>query len=183
MPRIQPLKVEEAQGKAQELLGVVKQKLGGTPNLLTTLARSPAALDSYLKLSGALAGGTFSAGLREQIALAVAGANSCEYCASAHTAIGKKAGVSKEELEKSLHGNASDPKAAAALALARAIVDKRGWVSDEDVRAARAAGFDDGQLLEIVATVSLNLFTNYVNHLAQTEVDFPRVAVPQGAGV
>ncbi|MFG0259859.1 MAG: carboxymuconolactone decarboxylase family protein [Phycisphaerales bacterium JB041] len=179
MPRIQPLKHADAQGKAKDLLDTVKKKLGGTPNILTTMAQSPATLESYLNFSGALGGGTFSAGLREQIAMAAAGANACEYCAAAHTAIGRGAGVSEAELSKALDGEPTDPKAAAAVRLTRVLVEKRGFASDEDIRAFKAAGFDDGQVIELVANVALNIFTNYINHVAQTDVDFPKVEVPQ----
>lgn len=182
MPRIQPVDPSHAQGKAKELLEAARKKLGGTPNIITTLAQSPAALDAYLGFAGALSGGTLPAGLREQIALGVAGANSCAYCASAHTVIGAKAGLSNEELALALDSEPSDPRSAAAVRLARLIVEKRGLLSDEDVRAARAAGFDDGQIVEIVANTALNIFTNYFNHVAQTEVDFPRVRVPQPVG-
>lgn len=182
MPRIQPLNHADAQGKAKDLLDTVKQKMGGTPNILTTMAHSPAALESYLNFSGALSGGTFSAGLREQIALAVAGTNACDYCAAAHTAIGKGAGVPDEELSRALSGEPADAKAAAAVRLARTLVEKRGFASDEEIRAFKAAGFDDGQLMELVAVVSLNLYTNYINHVAQTDVDFPKVDMPQLAG-
>lgn len=182
MARIEPLKPEQAEGKAAELLGVVRKKLGGTPNLLTTMARAPAVLEGYLGLSGALGGGRLSAGLREQVAMAIAGVNSCEYCASAHTAIGKKAGVREEELARSLEGEPSDPRAAAAVRFVRTVVEKRGWVSDAEVEAVRAAGFDDGEILELIGAVALNTLTNYVNHIAQTDVDFPVVRVPQPAG-
>lgn len=181
MPRIHPLKHEHAQGKAKELLDTVKKKMGGTPNILSTMAHSPAALDSYLSLSGALSQGTFPAGLREQIALAVAGASSCEYCAAAHTAIGKGAGVPEQELALALNGEPTDPKAAAAVRFARTMVEKRGWVSDEDIESFKAAGFDDGQVMEMVAVIALNIYTNFINHVAQTEIDFPKVAVPQHA--
>lgn len=182
MPRIQPLNHADAQGKAKDLLDTVKKKMGGTPNILTTMAQSPAALESYLNFSGALGGGTFSAGLREQIAMAAAGANSCEYCAAAHTAIGKGAGVAEGELTKSLAGEPTDPKAAAAVHLTRVLIEKRGFASDEDIQAFKAAGFDDGQVIELVANVALNIFTNYFNHVAETEIDFPKVKVPQLAG-
>jgi len=182
MPRIQPVNHADAQGKAKDLLDTVKQKMGGTPNILTTMAQSPAALESYLNFSGALGGGTFSAGLREQIAMAVAGANSCEYCAAAHTAIGKGAGVAADELTKSLDGEPTDARAAAAVRLARILVEKRGVASDGDIQAFKDAGFDDGQVIELVANVSLNIYTNYFNHIAQTDIDFPKVAVPQLAG-
>lgn len=183
MPRIQPVNPDQAQGKSKELLTAVKAKLGGTPNLLTTMAQSPAVLESYLSFSGALGAGSLSAGLREQVALAIAGVNACEYCASAHTAIGKGAGVSEDQLAASLDGEPADPKAAAAVRFVRAVTDKRGWVSDDEVQAVRDAGFTDGEVLELTAAVALNTLTNYINHIAQTENDFPVVKVPHPAGV
>ncbi|MBK7403138.1 MAG: carboxymuconolactone decarboxylase family protein [Phycisphaerales bacterium] len=181
MPRIQPVNPAQVQGKTKDLLEAARKALGGTPNLITTLAQSPAALEGYLGFAGALAAGQFRVGLREQVALAVAGVNSCEYCASAHTAIGSGAGVSKEELARALDGEPSDPKAAAAVRLARLITEKRGLLSDADIQAARQSGLDDGQIVEIVAHTALSIFTNYLNHVAQTVVDFPRVEVRQHA--
>ena len=177
MPRINPVNAEQAPEKTQELLDAVKKKLGGTPNLLTTMAQSPAVLGSYLAFSDALSGASLSGKVREQIAMAVAGANGCEYCASAHTAIGKGLGVDGDELARNLDGEASDAKVGAALTFARTIVAKRGFVSDADVKGVRDAGYTEGEVTEIIAAVALNLFTNYFNHVAQTEVDFPRVEV------
>lgn len=183
MARIQPVNHEAAEGKTKELLDAVQAKMGGVPNLLSTLAQGPAALESYLSLSGALAGSTLSAGLREQIALAVAGANNCAYCASAHTFLAKNAGVNEAERETNLRGESADPKTQAALTFARRVVAERGWIDDSALAEVRDAGFADGEVLEIVATVVLNIFTNYVNHIAETEIDFPVVAVPETAGV
>lgn len=180
-PRIAPVQIDNAPEKTKELLGVVKKKLGGTPNLLTTMAQSPAVLGSYLAFSDALSGASLSAALREQIAMTVAGANACEYCASAHTAIGKGLGVDKDELARNLDADSSDAKTSAALAFARKVVVSRGFVTDSDIRDIRDAGYSDAQIAEIVTTVALNLFTNYFNHVAQTEVDFPRVEVGEPA--
>jgi len=182
MPRIQPLDPDTAHGKAGELLTSVRKKFGKTPNMLATMAHAPAVLEGYLGLGDSLARGTLPAGLREQVALAVAGANGCDYCASAHTAIGIGAGVSPDELASSLEGEPADPKSRAAVRFARAVTERRGWVGDEDLRAVRAAGFSDSQVLELVAAVALNTLTNYVNHIAQTEVDFPLVRTPNPAG-
>ncbi len=183
MPRINPLDLDTAQGRARTLLEDVQKKYGRTPNLLGTFANAPAALEAYLGFSGALAGGSLGADLREQIAVAVAGANSCGYCASAHTAIGKSLGVDDEELGANLRGVASDPKTQAALDFALVVVERRGWVSDEAVRNVRDAGYSDGELTEIIANVVFNIFSNYVDHVAQTEIDFPVVEVRQPAGV
>lgn len=181
MPRLQPVSDSTANEKQKALLGGVQKKLGVTPNMLRTMAQSPAVLESYLNFGAALAGASISGKVREQIALAVAGVNGCDYCASAHTAIGAGLGLSKEEAQKNLTGGASDAKVQAAIDFARRIVETRGWVEDADVRAVRAAGYGDPQIAEIIATVAVNIFTNYFNHIAQPEVDFPKVKAPQPA--
>jgi uncharacterized peroxidase-related enzyme len=171
------VKPAEATGRAKGLLDGVKVKLGRTPNLFTTLANAPAALEGYLELSGALARGQFSAKLREQIALAVAQASGCHYCLSAHTAVGKVAGLSEGAIADARRGSAGEPKAQAALVFAQAVVEKRGQVSDAELEAARRAGLTDAEITEVVAHVALNLLTNYINLVADTEVDFPKVAL------
>ncbi len=174
MPRIHP-NLNPGK-KAQEQLDSVKKMLGATPNIFTTFAHSPAVFGFYLGAASALAETSLSAALREQIALTVAGANHCDYCASAHTMLGKKQQVEESELTKNLNARSSDAKTQAALTFARKIVDLRGNVSDVDVETVRKAGYNDGEILEIVAVVSLNLFTNYFNHVAGTEIDFPLVS-------
>jgi uncharacterized peroxidase-related enzyme len=137
------------------------------------MANSPAVLDAYLGFSSALTGGELPAKLRESIALTVGEANGCQYCVSAHSALGSGAGLSDQEIADSRRGASTDLESAAALRFARKIVAERGRVSDEDVTALREAGFDDGGIAEIVANVAINLFTNYFNHVAETEIDFP----------
>jgi uncharacterized peroxidase-related enzyme len=175
MPRIQPIQTQDASGKAKDLLIAVQAKIGMTPNLLKTLAHSPAALEGYLSFSGALATGVLNAKLREQIAIAVAQANSCQYCLSAHTTIGKMTGVKPEELAQSRHAHSTDPKTDAALQFAQKLVLQRGLATDRDLDAIRSNGFAESEITEIIAHVALNIFTNYFNHVAQTEVDFPVV--------
>lgn len=177
MPRLNAIDPKEATGKAKELLDGVKTKIGMVPNLMRTFANSPAALEGYLNFSGALGGGLLNAKLREQIALAVADANNCEYCLSAHTAIGKMVGLNENELVASRRASSEDAKTNAALMFAHQIVVKRGEVDDTDVQTVRAAGFSDGEITEIIANVALNIFTNYFNHVAQTVVDFPKVSL------
>ena len=181
MPRLTPVDPKSATGKAKELLDGVQKKLGVTPNLMRTMANAPAALQAYLGLGEALSRGSFDAKSREAIALTVAGANGCEYCASAHAAISKGLKVDDLEIDRRLNGRASDPKLDAALVFASKIVAKRGFVSDDELAAVRAAGHDDGAIAEIVANVAANLLTNYFNHVAQTEVDFPKVDLPRAA--
>ena len=177
MQRITPINPAEATGKAKQLLDAVQAKIGMTPNLMKTLATAPAALEAYLNFSGALASGTLDAKLREQIALTVAQANSCEYCLSAHSAIGKMVGLKPEEIAASREAHSADAKRDAGLQFAQAVVVQRGEISDLDLEKAKSAGFSDGEITEIVANVAVNIFTNYYNHVARTVVDFPRVSV------
>ncbi|MGE0480947.1 MAG: carboxymuconolactone decarboxylase family protein [Phycisphaerae bacterium] len=174
MPRLPTVSLESATGPARELFDAVKHKLGGVPNMFRTMANSPAVLKAYLSFSGALAETSLAPKLREQIALAVAGVNHCDYCAAAHTALGKKAGLGEDETIANRQGRAADPKVEAALRFALAIAERRGEVTDAELSATRAAGYNDAQIAEIVAAVALNLFTNYFNNVAQTEIDFPR---------
>ncbi len=174
MSRIETVNPAQATGKAKELLDGVKSKLGMTPNLMRVMANSPAVLDAYLKFSGTLGSGDLPAKTREQIALTVGQANSCDYCLSAHSAIGKMVGLSADQILDSRRGSSSEPTTNAVLRFARQLVDKRGLVSDADLEAVRSAGLNDGAIAEIVANVALNIFTNYFNHVAETEIDFSR---------
>jgi uncharacterized peroxidase-related enzyme len=173
MSRIPAIDPNQATGKAQELLSGVQAKLGMTPNLMRAMANSPAVLEAYLKFSGSLGGGELSAKTREQIALTVGQANSCDYCLSAHSAIGKTVGLTPEQIHDARVGTAIDRKSDAILKFANRLVEKRGFVSDNDLAAARKAKVNDAEIAEVVANTALNLFTNYFNHVAETEVDFP----------
>jgi len=175
MARISAVDPKTAAGKAKALLDQIQASFGRTPNMMRTMAHSPALLEGYLNFSKALGGGALSARLREQLALAVSEANSCQYCVSAHTAIGKMVGVDESELMASRHGASTDPRAALALEFARALVAQRGDVTDGDVRRLREASYTDGEIAEIVGAVALNILTNYFNKAAAVEVDFPRV--------
>lgn len=182
MPRLTAMDPARATGKAKELLDGVQATLGVTPNLMRTMANSPAVLEAYLGFNTVLSRGRLGGKVREQIALAVAEANGCEYCLSAHTAIGKKIGLPEGELLTGRQWVSSDPKANAALEFARAILTHRGQVTDEDLNRVRNAGYGDTEIAEIVANVALNVFTNYFNLVAKTTVDFPRVELgPQVA--
>jgi len=175
MQRIQRINEDDAPQKTAELLTAVKKQMGGVPNILGTMAQSSAALGGYLGFAGALAGGKLSAELREQIALAVAGANQCDYCASVHSALGGKCGLTADEMQKNLNGQATDLRAQGALRFATRVVETLGNVSDEELNRVREAGFSDEEVVEIVANTALNIFTNYFNHVAGTEIDFPVV--------
>ncbi|HOW88194.1 MAG TPA: peroxidase-related enzyme [Candidatus Omnitrophota bacterium] len=174
MSRIQPLDPEKTQGKVKELLATIKAKSGRVPNIFKTMAHSSTALQAYLGFSGAFADAKLSAKVREQIALAVGEDNQCQYCLSAHSAIGKLAGLTPEEIESGRRAKSADPKTNAILKLAKKLSSNRGNITDAELAEARKAGCSDEEVLEIIAAVALNIFTNYINHVADTAVDFPQ---------
>lgn len=177
MTRITAINPAEATGKAKDLLTAVQAKMGMTPNLMKTLAHAPAALEAYLGFNSSLSAGVLDTKFREQIALAVAQANSCEYCLSAHSTIGKMVGLKPQEIEASRASHSADAKKDAGLQFVQTIVVHRGDVSNGALDDVRAAGYSDAEITEMVAHVALNVFTNYFNLVAQTDVDFPRVSV------
>ena len=171
-----PATVEAAPAPAQLHLQAVHKQLGVVPNLFRLVANSPAALEGYVGMSGALAKGSLPAQTRARIALAVAQINDCGYCLSAHSYLGKNlAKLSDAEIAANRHGGSLDPKADAAVRFSAKVVRQRGHVSDADVQAVRMAGYDDAQIVEIVQHVALNTWTNYINEVAKTDIDFPRV--------
>ena len=159
----------------QQLLDPIQKAFGATPNMFRAVANSPAALQSMWGAFGALGGGVIGAALGEQIAVAVANRNACDYCLAAHTALGRKAGVSGEALAAAQTGESADPRTAAVLRFVLQLVNERGQVDAADVQALRDQGVNDEQIVEIVAHVALNLFTNYVNVALGVPVDFPGV--------
>ena len=176
MSRLPAIDPGTAIGRPKDLFDAVQHKLGFVPNMTRAMANSPATLDGYLQLSGSLAGGAPPAKVREQLALAVAEANGCGYCLAAHTAVGKAVGLTADQIRDARQGTAVDARTAALLAFARKVADARGRVADADLAAVRAVGWDDGAVAEVVAHVALNVFTNYFNNLADTDLDFPRAA-------
>lgn len=159
----------------QALLTQVNQAFGTVPNMFKAVAHSPASLKSMWGAFGALAKGSLAPKLTEQIAVAVADRNACEYCLAAHTALGRQAGATDAQLKAAQQGESADPATAAALRFALKLVNDRGQLQDADVQAVRSAGFSDEQIVEILAHVALNLFTNYVNVAFDVPVDFPAV--------
>lgn len=181
MPRIHPVDPAATEGVVAEQLAATRTSFGATPNMFLTAARSPAALTALNSLFGALGKGAIGGKLGERIAIAIAQQNGCEYCLSAHTAIGAMHGLTPGELAAARHGDADEPTAAAAIALALSILHTRGQLDDATLATARVAGLTDGEVVEIVAHVALNVFTNSLNNVAQTDVDFPLVAIATAA--
>ena len=178
-PRIQPLSDAQTPDKSAKILKAVESAVGRVPNLHRTLAHAPAALQAYTSMAGALGAGALDPKLRESIAVAVAAKNRCQYCASAHTAIGEGAGVSATELSLNLQGESEDAKTRVVLSFATELIDTRGAVTRETLDAVRASGVSEEEIVEIVTHVGLNAFTNLFNVLAETTIDFPLVELPE----
>jgi uncharacterized peroxidase-related enzyme len=175
---IAPIEPENATGKASKLLGEVKKSLGLVPNMTKVMANSPALLEGYLALSGALATGTIPAAVRERLAIATAQFDGCEYCLSAHTYIGENiAKVPAEELAAARTAQSSDPHVQELLELSNEIAATTGHVSDDAIAKAHAAGVTDAEIGEVVANLALNIITNYFNVLAGVENDWPVVTL------
>lgn len=175
--RITSVNPATATGSNKKYFDALKSGLGLIPNMTLAMAQSPAVLEGYVLLNGALSKGSLGRKLSEELALALAGANHCDYCASAHSVLGKLAGLSETQVSLALKATAEDDKTSAALRFAQTVVEKRGQITDADFQAVRAAGFTEGEVGEIVAHVAINVFTNYFNNVAKTEIDFPKVNV------
>ena len=176
MSRIKQLATENATDRGRTMLDAVRHKLGLVPNMTRAMANSAAVLDGYLQFSGALSRGALPAKVREQLSLAVAEANGCDYCLAAHSPIGKTVGLTAEQVQDSWAGTAVDPKADALIRFALQVLETRGRVGDAALTDVRQADFDDAAIAEVVAHVALDVFTNYFNNLAHTDVDFPKAA-------
>jgi uncharacterized peroxidase-related enzyme len=182
MTRIPPLAADDGDDEQRKLLTDTRHRLGRVPNLYAAMAHSPAALRGYLGLRDALSDGALGAVERELLALLVAQDNGCEYCVSAHTFRGARMRISDEDLRRAQQADSADPHTRAVLRLARAVLAQRGRVADAELAEARAAGVTDSEVLEVVAHVALNSFSNYVNHVALPPLDFPRVSIaPEAA--
>jgi uncharacterized peroxidase-related enzyme len=177
-----PATIEAAPAASRPLLDAVKKQLGVAPNLFRLVANSPAALEGYVALSGALGKGALPAPTRERIALAVAEINGCDYCLSAHAYLGRHvAGLDDAEITANRNGSSNDARADAAVRFAAKVAGERGHVAEDDLRAVRRAGYDDAQIIEIVLHVALNTWTNYINTVADTDIDFPVITSRKAA--
>jgi len=181
MPRMTTIDPKTATGETKQLLDAVQSGLGMVPNLIRVLAHSPAALKSFLGLHGIAGDGALDAKTRERIELTIAERNACQYCVSAHTAIGRKTGLDTAEMLANRIGRSSDPKAEAALRFARALVEDMGEITEAEFDAVRAAGHSDGEIVEIITHVAMNIFTNLLGKATQVTIDFPTVELQRAA--
>lgn len=172
MSRIKPVTVDKATGQTAQLYTAIKGQLGSVPNLFQAMGQTPKVLETYLGLSGAQE--SLSGAEKELIALVVSQANDCEYCLAAHTVLGKMNKLSGSEIIAARKGQSTDSKRSALLNLTHQIVIKKGNISDEVFGSFIAAGYSASQIPEIVLAISQNIFTNYLNNINYTEIDFPR---------
>jgi uncharacterized peroxidase-related enzyme len=177
MSRITTVSLETANEEQKALLEAIQQKLGMVPNFLKIFANSPSALRAFLGLHTIAGEGSLDLQTRERIALVVAQENSCEYCVSAHTAIGRKAGLTGTEMEANRAGTSQDAKAAVAVKLARALVEHQGDIATADLIAAREVGYTDADIVEIITHVGMTLLTTILGKASRVEIDFPKVAL------
>ncbi len=175
MPRIPVHTPDSAPESSRDELKALEATFGKVLNIHGEMAHSPAVLQSYVAIQQVIADyGSFDGRTREAIALAVANVDECSYCQAAHTAGGKAAGLTDDEMVAVRSGNVEhDPKLDALLALAREYTSNVGSVQDTTWQTAVDAGWTDEQLTELSVHVTLNLFTNYFNHFVQTDLDLP----------
>ncbi|MBP1207812.1 putative peroxidase-related enzyme [Duganella sp. 1411] len=175
MSRIAIIDNSNANAEQQALLDAIQGQLGMVPNFLKVFANSPVALRAFLGLHGVAGAGSLDPQTRERIALALAQQNACEYCVSAHTAIGRKSGLTADEISAARSGTSEDAQAAVAVKFATSLMEKKGEVSAVELAQLRNAGFSDSDIVEIITHVGMNFLTNILGKASNVEIDFPRV--------
>lgn len=181
MSRINMVTTENANTEQTVLFDAITSQLGTVPNFLRIFANSPAALEAFLGLYGIAGSGSLDALTRERIALALAEQNACQYCVSAHTAIGRKAGLSNSEIEANRAGSSQDSKAAAAISFAKALVEHKGEITTAELLQVRNAGYSESDIVEIITHVGMNLLTNIIGKASRVEIDFPKVELQKAS--
>ena len=175
MTRIATIESATANEEQKALLDAIQGQLGMVPNFLKVFANSPVALRAFLGLHGVANGGTLDAPTRERIALALAQQNGCEYCVSAHTAIGRKAGLSGDEMTAARNGGSEDAQAAVAVKFAQSLMEKKGEISAVELAEIRGAGYSESDIVEIITHVGMNFLTNILGKASRVEIDFPKI--------
>lgn len=174
MQRLNSVNPQAAQGRTKELLDTVQQAFAMIPNTAKVMANSPAVLDSFLAFSTAMGKAQIGGKLHNQVKLTTSETNSCNYCTSILSAVAPSAGLSAEDILAGRTGNSADRRTKAALAFANDVLESRGKVNDQQLAAVRDAGFGDAEIVEIVASLVLGCFTNFLNNVADTELDIPQ---------
>jgi len=177
MARIQQLDPKSTSGTARRLLDKVERQYGVVPNFMRAFANSPSALGAFMHASGNLGSGALDAQTGERIALAMAEANGCQYCVSAHTTLAEQAGLDAAEIEAARRGESSDARADAAVKFAKSVLSNMGDVTTGELNELRAAGYHDGEIVEIISHVAVNTWTNLLGKVGQIDIDFPRISL------
>jgi len=175
MSRINLVTDATANAEQAELFSAIHTQLGIVPNFLKIFAHSPAALRAFLGLHGIAGEGSLDAATRERIALGLAEQSACQYCVSAHTALGSNAGLSGAEMEANRAGGSHDAKASAAVKFARSLAENKGDVTTAELLEVRNAGYSESDIVEIITHVGMNLLTNILGKASRVEIDFPKV--------
>ena len=175
MSRLNVVTPEQATGQTKELYDAIKRTVGGVPNIYQGVGNSAAALEGVLQVGAVLGKGQLSAAEIEAVKLVVSEAYGCTYCLAAHTMLGKKAGLTDEQAISIRRGTPQQPKLGALVKFVNATIQPKARVSDEDLRAVKAAGYNDAQITEALLTVAQTVFTNLFNRVHQTPLDFPAV--------
>ena len=172
MPRIAKVSKEEARGEVQQIYANIEKTFGTIPNIFKQMAASPAVLNGYFAIQEVLNKTALNVKTREKIALISASENGCNYCRAAHSKGAKHLGIDDQSIQKALNAESDDAKEDAILKFCKAIVEKKGWVSDDDVENLKSAGLNDREIVEVIFTSMMNMFLNYFNHIVETEKDF-----------
>ncbi len=181
MSRINVVERESATQEQSELFDAIVGQLGMLPNFLKVFANSPSALKAFLGLHSIANEGSLDTATKERIALALAEQNACEYCVSAHTAIGSKAGLSGAEIEANRAGSSHDAKAAVAVKFAKSLAENNGEVTTSEILEARKAGYSESDIVEIITHVGMNVLTNILGKASRVEIDFPKVSLQKAS--
>jgi uncharacterized peroxidase-related enzyme len=181
MSRITTVTDDIANSEQAELFAAIKSNLGIVPNFLRVFGNSPDALKAFLGFHHIAGNGSLDAATRERIALTLAQRNECEYCLSAHTAIGRKTGLNTDEINSNRNGDSQDAKAAIAVRFSRSLVEHLGDVTTAEIEELRNAGFTDADIVEIITHTGINLLTNILSKASRIDIDFPRVDLNQAA--
>lgn len=160
--------IDSQNNEAAVVLAEVQKKYGFVPDLFTYMAEAPASLKAYLQLADLIAESSLSAAQAQVLQLAISVENECDFCQTAHTAIGKMNNVNPQTLDAIINKSEIENDQDRALVnLASKINQKRGWVDDTDLEEFFAAGFAHQQVLEIILCLSIKTLSNYTNHLTK----------------
>ena len=181
MSRINVVTTEQANEQQLALFKAIEQKLGVVPNFLKVFANSLTALQAFLGLHSIADEGDLDNKTKERIALGLAEQNACQYCVSAHTAIGKSAGLTGDEILSNRAGNSQDAKAAVAVKFSRSLAENNGDVTTAELLEIRNAGYSDAEIVEIITHVGMNLLTNILAKTSRVEIDFPKIELQKAS--